>query len=280
MGIALALAAALLWGSTPVADAKATRAIGARAVWAWSMLLGIALSLPIAFTVAGVPHASLVTVAWLVTTGVSVVVGMGLFFRAIQLGPVPLVAGIMAGDGTCAAVYALIAGERLAAATLAGIGVVVVGMVIVLAPGRIATPGGTAKAAALAGGATIVFGFSLFGGAHVVHGLPPVWIAPSTRLIGVLFVALPMASRGALVLPRTVARLVAWSTFAQIAGFLAYLYATRAIGIAVPAVLASQAALVGIVMAFLLLDERLSRRRLAGMAVVLCGVALVSLTRT
>ena len=279
MGVVLALTAALLWGSTPVADAKATRAIGARSVWAWSMLLGITLSLPLAFIVAGVPHPSLATVAWLVATGASVVVGMGLFFRAIQLGPVPLVAGIMAADGTCAAVYALIGGERLAVATLAGIGVVVAGMAIVLAPGRIAAPGGTAKAAALAGGATIIFGFSLYGGAHVVHGLPPVWIAPSTRLIGVLFVTLPMASRGALALPRAVSSLVAYSTFAQITGFLAYLYATRSIGIAVPAVLASQAAIVGIVMAFLLLDERLSRRRLVGMAVVLCGVALVSSTR-
>lgn len=279
MGVVLALTAALLWGSTPVADAKATRAIGARSVWAWSMLLGITLSLPLAFIVAGVPHPSLATVTWLVATGVSVVVGMGLFFRAIQLGPVPLVAGIMAADGTCAAVYALIGGERLAVATLAGIGVVVAGMAIVLAPGRIAVPGGTAKAAALAGGATIIFGFSLYGGAHVVHGLPPVWIAPSTRLIGVLFVTLPMASRGALVLPRAVSSLVAYSTFAQITGFLAYLYATRSIGIAVPAVLASQAAIVGIVMAFLLLDEQLSSRRLAGMAVVLCGVALVSSTR-
>ena len=279
MGVMLALTAALLWGSTPVADAKATRAIGARSVWAWSMLLGITLSLPLAFIVAGVPHPSLATVAWLVATGVSVVVGMGLFFRAIQLGPVPLVAGIMAADGACAAVYALIGGERIAVATLAGIGVVVAGMAIVLAPGRIAAPGGTAKAAALAGGATIIFGFSLYGGAHVVHGLPPVWIAPSTRLIGVLFVTLPMASRGALVLPRAVSSLVAYSTFAQITGFLAYLYATRSIGIAVPAVLASQAAIVGIVMAFLLLDERLSRRRLVGMAVVLCGVALVSSTR-
>ncbi len=279
MGVVLALTAALLWGSTPVADAKATRAIGARSVWAWSMLLGITLSLPLAFIVAGVPHPSLATVAWLVATGVSVVVGMGLFFRAIQLGPVPLVAGIMAADGTCAAVYALIGGERIAVATLAGIGVVVAGMAIVLAPGRIAAPGGTAKAAALAGGATIIFGFSLYGGAHVVHGLPPVWIAPSTRLIGVLFVTLPMASRGALVLPRAVSSLVAYSTVAQITGFLAYLYATRSIGIAVPAVLASQAAIVGIVMAFLLLDERLSRRRLVGMAVVLCGVALVSSTR-
>ena len=279
MGVVLALTAALLWGSTPVADAKATRAIGARSVWAWSMLLGITLSLPLAFIVAGVPHPSLATVAWLVATGVSVVVGMGLFFRAIQLGPVPLVAGIMAADGACAAVYALIGGERIAVATLAGIGVVVAGMAIVLAPGRIAAPGGTAKAAALAGGATIIFGFSLYGGAHVVHGLPPVWIAPSTRLIGVLFVTLPMASRGALVLPRAVSSLVTYSTVAQITGFLAYLYATRSIGIAVPAVLASQAAIVGIVMAFLLLDERLSRRRLVGMAVVLCGVALVSSTR-
>ena len=280
IGILGALFAALAWGSTPVADARASRAIGALSTWAWTMLLGLVISVPLAFGTAGVPHPDARTVVWTTATGVSIVLGMGLFYRALQLGSVPLVAGILAGDGTCAAIYALVAGERLAGATLAGIAVVVAGMAIVVAPRRGITVPGAARAAALAIAATVSFGFSLFGGAHVVHDLSPFWITPATRAIGVLAVAIPLMLRGALVRPTGVIGFLAYSTIAQIAGFIAYLYATRAIGVPVAAVLASQAALVGIAFAFVLLRERLARRQLIGMAIVLVGVATVSLTRS
>jgi drug/metabolite transporter (DMT)-like permease len=46
-----------------------------------------------------------------------------------------------------------------------------------------------------------------------------------------------------------------------------------------PAVLASQASVVGMVISFLVLGERLSRRHLAGIGALLTGVALVAATR-
>jgi drug/metabolite transporter (DMT)-like permease len=47
----------------------------------------------------------------------------------------------------------------------------------------------------------------------------------------------------------------------------------------VPAVLASQASVVGMVISFLVLGERLSNRQLAGIVALLTGVALVAATR-
>jgi drug/metabolite transporter (DMT)-like permease len=49
--------------------------------------------------------------------------------------------------------------------------------------------------------------------------------------------------------------------------------------VSVPAVLASQAAVVGMVISFVVLGERLSRRQLAGISALLAGVALVAATR-
>ena len=46
-----------------------------------------------------------------------------------------------------------------------------------------------------------------------------------------------------------------------------------------PAVLASQASVVGMVISFFVLHERLSRRQLAGIAALLTGVAIVAATR-
>ena len=61
------------------------------------------------------------------------------------------------------------------------------------------------------------------------------------------------------------------------------LYVTRIIHLVaaapVPAVLASQASVVGMVISFLVLHERLSRRQLAGIAALLTGVAIVAATR-
>ena len=66
---------------------------------------------------------------------------------------------------------------------------------------------------------------------------------------------------------------------AQSTGYFAFLVAADSSGISVPAVLASQASVVGMVIAFLVLGERLSYRQLAGIAALLTGVALVAATR-
>jgi len=50
-------------------------------------------------------------------------------------------------------------------------------------------------------------------------------------------------------------------------------------GVSVPAVLASQASVVGMVISFIVLGERLSQRQLAGIGALLTGVAVVAATR-
>ena len=57
-------------------------------------------------------------------------------------------------------------------------------------------------------------------------------------------------------------RFVFYSAVAQSGGYIAFLVAAGSSGISVPAVLASQASVVGILISFFVLGERLSRRQL------------------
>ena len=78
---------------------------------------------------------------------------------------------------------------------------------------------------------------------------------------------------------RSFLRFTFYSALAQSTGYFAFLVAADSSGVSVPAVLASQASVVGMVISFFVLRERLSRRQLAGIAVLLTGVAVVAATR-
>ena len=120
-GIVGGLLAALLWGSSTVTDARATRIVGSLGVLGWSSIAGCMLTLPVALVFAhdgaGVNVAGL---TWLSVSSLAAVAAFAPFYRAVQLGPVPLVAGLGATEGGVAAAISFATGERLPALTLAG----------------------------------------------------------------------------------------------------------------------------------------------------------------
>ena len=73
--------------------------------------------------------------------------------------------------------------------------------------------------------------------------------------------------------------MVSLPALAQSSGYFAFLVAADSSGVSVPAVLASQASVVGMVISFIVLGERLSQRQLAGIGALLTGVAVVAATR-
>jgi len=109
--------------------------------------------------------------------------------------------------------------------------------------------------------------------------VPELWLPAGSRTFGTVLLALPLALLGHLPRPGRFLRFVFYSALAQSTGYFAFLVAADSSGISVPAVLASQASVVGMVISFLVLGERLSRRQLAGIAALLTGVALVAATR-
>ena len=83
----------------------------------------------------------------------------------------------------------------------------------------------------------------------------------------------PLLFLGKLPPPGRFLRFTFYSALAQSTGYFAFLVAADSSGVSVPAVLASQASVVGMVISFLVLHERLSHRQLAGIATLLTGVA-------
>ena len=63
----------------------------------------------------------------------------------------------------------------------------------------------------------------------------------------------------------------------EVAAFAAYIEASDRIGVAVPAVIASQFALIAATVGWLVLGERLGRRQLAGAGAILAGVTALTI---
>jgi bacterial/archaeal transporter family protein len=282
-GIVGGLLAALLWGSSTVTDARATRIVGAVGVLGWGSIVGCSVTLPIALIFAhhdsGVGGRGLL---WLTISSLAAVAAFAPFYRAVRLGPVPLVAGIGALEGAVAASISFVAGERLPALTLCGLVIALGGMTFVLTSVRVPVPHGHGhplQAGLLATLAASLFGLSLFAGARAIEQVPELWLPAGSRTLGTVLISIPLLLLGYLPRPGRFLRFVLYSALAQSSGYFAFLVAADSSGVSVPAVLASQASVVGMVISFLVLGERLSRRQLAGITALLTGVALVAATR-
>jgi drug/metabolite transporter (DMT)-like permease len=282
-GIIGGLLAALLWGSSTVTDARATRIVGAVGVLGWGSIAGCTITLPIALTFAhddsGVGQRGLV---WLTISSLAAVAAFAPFYRAVRLGPVPLVAGIGALEGAVAATISFATGERLPALTLCGLVLALGGMTWVLTSVRVPVPHGQGhplQAGLLAPLAASLFGLSLFASARAIEQVPELWLPAGSRTLGTVLIAIPLLLLGYLPRPGRFLRFIFYSAFAQSSGYFAFLIAADSSGVSVPAVLASQASVVGMVISFLVLGERLSNRQLAGIVALLTGVAVVAATR-
>jgi drug/metabolite transporter (DMT)-like permease len=97
----------------------------------------------------------------------------------------------------------------------------------------------------------------------------------SARLVGAVAVALPLFSRGRLLLKRRVIPLVVASGSCEVLGFYAYISGSKH-SIAIAAVVASQFASLAVIASYVLFRERLARTQLTGVAIVVIGVTLLS----
>jgi drug/metabolite transporter (DMT)-like permease len=132
------------------------------------------------------------------------------------------------------------------------------------------------QAGLLATFAAALFGLSLFAGARAADHVPELWLPAGSRTFGTVLIAIPLLAMSRLPPPGRFLRYTFYSAFAQSSGYLAFLIAADSSGVSVPAVLASQASVVGMVVSFKVFGERLSRVQLAGIATLLGGVALIA----
>jgi drug/metabolite transporter (DMT)-like permease len=270
VAILLALATAVVYGGADFLGGLAARRVRALLVVGWSQLAGWVLVGVLAVLVGGSPAPA--DFAWGAAAGLVGAIGLAVFYRALAEGSMTVVAPVTA---VCAAAVPVVAGlaggDAVEAPALAG---------LVLAPpavGLVATELGSIGRALLAGTA---FGtmFVLLHEASPGSGLWPLVGSrlASALLVGAVLLVRPALRRPGLLVPRAVLPLVLGAGLADMTANVLYLLAVRQGELSIVGLLSSLYPVSTVVLAALVLRERLSTVQLAGVGGCAVAVALIA----
>lgn len=274
LAIALGLAASLSWGVADFIGGLKSRALDVLAVLAISQ--SVALVLLVAATAAldeGPPAAS--ALAYAALAGGAGVVGLAAFYRGLAIGAMSVVAPLGGLGAVLPVAVGVAGGERPGAVQVAGVALALAGVALAArepapddgSPARLAAGTGLALLAAL--------GFGTFLAAMDAAGDGDVlWALLVARCVSVGLLA------GAALVRRPDLRearphlgpLAAVGVLDLAANGLYVLAATEGL-VSLVAVLASLYPVVTVILARALLGERVRRSQLAGVGLVLAGVA-------
>ncbi len=278
MAVVLALASAVVYGLADFCGGIASRRAAAATVVAVSQAAGlvvVALLLP---WLAGEPAPA--DLAWGAAAGAAGGAGLLLFYRALADGVMSVVAPVTAVSAAAFPVLGgLVLGERLGPAAVAGIVLALVAVVLVAAEDGLSSLR-TARlrtvAPALAAGAGFGLFFVLLERTGGDAGLTPLAAA---RVVSVLLVGgLALATVRSLRVPRRVLPVVLLAGVGDMAANALFLVATQAGGqLAVTGVLASLYPVSTVVLAQVVLRERLAGVQRTGLLVAAAAVVLIAL---
>lgn len=274
------LGAALMFAIGTLCSSRSSRYIGAWSVVSWVMLVGLVVNLAMIVAVGAPDHVDASTIGWMFAAGAGNLVGLVLAYTALRHGKVGLVAPITATEGAIAAVVAVLRGETLGATSAVLLVVIVTGVVLAsIAPDETPIEGERKTyAALLAMMAALAFGVSLYATGRLSSVLSVPWVLLPPRLLGVVFLTIPLGLTKRLRLTRRALPLVVVTGCTEVLGFASFTWGARQ-GIAVAAVLVSQFAAIAGIAAYVVFRERLSRRQVLGVSIILVGVALLSAAR-
>ena len=266
LALVLALSSSVVWGVADFAGGSLTRRLPTFAVTLVSQSAGFV--------------ALVVAVAWRgdmdwrsfglgVLAGVGGGAGLAAFYRALSLGTMSVVSPLVACGAVVPFGIALATGERPAAIALAG-------AVAALAGAVLASPE-RARAvvlAVVAAGALGLFVYFLGLGSREGDALSTLVGARVGSLS--LLVCGAMVLRAPLVVPRASVAAVAAVGVADVSANALFAFASGHGLLSLVAVLGSLYPVVTVLLAHVLLGERLTRRQQAGVAVALAGVAAIA----
>jgi drug/metabolite transporter (DMT)-like permease len=216
---------------------------------------------------------------WSATSGIAVGLGLVLFYTAMTRAMISLVAPVAAVTGAVVpVVYALAAGERPGAAAMVGIvlAVIAIGLVSLAPDGSPAAAGARLGALPLAFAAGLLFGlfYVCLARVHEDAGMWPVAISrvSSTAMV----IALALAVTRGIAVARGMAPRIALIGVLEVGAAVTVLLALHRGPVSVASVLASLYPVTTMLLAALVLHERLRGLQLAGVGLALVAVALVS----
>lgn len=271
----LAFASSLFYGAGDFFGGIASRRARVFAVTLLSQAAGLAALVIAALVVGGTPPAS--AWPWAIGAGLFGSTGVLLFYRALAIGTVSIVAPVTSAVALCVPVAAGFAwGERPGMLPLVG---------IALAPAAVALVGsGEGKGGAAQAGRALLLAIAsgaIIGGFLVGIGRLPagggLWPLAIARGAGTLTIALAALVRRES--PRVPA--FAWAPILGCALFdvtanVLFRYAAAGAPLSLVATIVSLAPASTVLLAQLVLHERLSRRQQAGVALALAAIVLLA----
>ena len=278
MAVVLALASAVVYGASDFLGGLASRKASVFGVVAVSQLVGLAALLVLLPWLGGPVHVA--DLGWGAASGLAGAAGLVVFFRALAGGVMSVVAPVTAVTAAAVPVLVgLLQGETIGTWTAAGIGLALVAVVLVSAEAglsalRAARP--SALTPALLAGAMFGLFFVLLDRTSADAGLTPLVTARVASVSLVVLIAL--AGRQSLRVPRPASPLVAVSGVGDMAANALFLLATQADGqLAVTGVLASLYPVSTVVLAQVVLRERLVGAQVTGLLSAAAAVVLITL---
>lgn len=285
MAIILGLAVACAYGGADFLGGLTSRRSGVLAVIATSQAVGLAA---IALVLAAGPESDPAgrDLALGVAVGVTGCVAVSLLYRGLAVGRMSVVAPLTAvGSAVLPVAWGVVGGERPSAVAAAGVVLAVLAVVLVAGSsqdGGDATVAGARPAVpprlelALAAGAGVGFGtgFVLLAETGDGAGMWPIGTSRLTSLALILAAGLVLR-RG--VVARADRRLVALSGLLDVAANAFFLAASRSGLLSVVAPLAALYPAGTVLLARVVLGERLSRTQLAGLAAGGAGVLMIAI---
>jgi drug/metabolite transporter (DMT)-like permease len=291
----LALTASVAYGTSDVVASYAARRVTPLAIAWWAHVLGAVVLAALALAVAGLPELSALALGAL--AGAIAAAGLVLFYGALARGPVSIVTPLAATGAAIPVLVGLARGEAPSVVGLFGLAVAAVGVLTVATtrsldeepdpPGPGARPGCPeeqgSRSPRLPPVVAALLAAASFGVAFVLvdaggQDASPLWVAAGLQAGGLLGL-IPIVLGGPLArvaLTRASVATVA-GTGALVAGgdvALAFAFAEGALGTV--SVLSSLDSIVSVLLAQMILMERLSIRQTAGVSAAVTGAVLLA----
>lgn len=280
--VASGLASALGYA---VHDYLLVRVVRSASVWTallWVMLVGLAILLPLALIVDGVPggDGQWRAAGFAAASGVLEFLGLGALLKGLSTGNLSVVTPLGSLSGGFAAVIAIVLGETLPPVAWVGLPLAVIGgLMASVERAPESALGESRRTRATAGAGWALLSAALFAGTLLLFAeatvLPPVTLAAIGRLATTVIVVPVALLTGGVVLPRQFRGRAAAAGVVDAGAFVALAAAITLGPVAIASVTVAQAGTWAVIIGLVLLREKLSRVQLAG--VVLTCVAITIL---
>jgi drug/metabolite transporter (DMT)-like permease len=278
VAVVLALTSAAVYGAADFLGGLASRKTSVFGVVALSQVVGLAALLALLPWLGGPVDGT--DLAWGVAAGVAGASGLVLFFRTLARGVMSVIAPVTAVTSAAVPVLVgLLGGNRIGLWAAAGIALALAAVVLVSAEGgmsalRAARPASLAPA--LAAGTAFGFFFVLLDRTSEEAGVTPLVAARMASVA--LVVVLALATRQSLRVTRPALPLVALSGVGDMTANALFLLATQQEGqLAIIGVLASLYPVSTVMLAQVLLRERLAGAQVAGLGTAVAAIVLITL---